>query len=983
MRDLISEINAALETGFINHEKESNSFFQPRLVLNDPRNETKTLSYLISHIEACDDFWFSTAFLTNSGLACLHNVLKSFSKRNVGTGKILISDYLCFTQPDALKRISEFENIETKLQIGNNFHGKGYLFKIDKRYDLLIGSSNLTQQALAINNELNLHLSAIQQGSVIKNYLEFFNQLYGNSQSISPELLFQYEKKYKQRTFSSISNPVALDQYQTNHINYSEEINKRIYIPNLLQKEAMKNISKLRSEGENRALVVSATGTGKTVLAAFDVKQFKSKRMLFVVHRFNIAMQAMITFQEVFGSKKTMGMYSGKRKESNKDFIFSTIQTINKDENLNQFSSEDFDYIVIDETHRAGAQTYQKIIDYFNPDFLLGMTATPERTDGYDIFSVFNHNIGCEIRLHRAMEEELLCPFHYFGVSDISVEGKDIDDFSDFNLLVEDERVDRIIDTINEYGCDDSNPRGLIFCSRVDEAERLSNEFNKRGFKTISLSGNNSNQEREDAIEKIESDDESFKIDYIFTVDVFNEGIDIPKINQVIMLRPTQSAIVFVQQLGRGLRKLEDKEYLTVIDFIGNYENNYMIPIALYGDNTLNKDTLRKLVSSGSTLIPGCSTINFDQITKERIFESIDSAKLDTKRNLLRDYNLIKFRLGRKPMMMDFLKFESRNPFQYVQYSGSFYNFSINEEDETHLIRISEDSKKLLKYLSKNINNGIRGIESLILLNLLKKHELRIQSLKDNYYKLFKINLDDEAVNGAIHFLNLQYHNETHYGKKTAIAEIYNYELIKHVGEKIFIGQTLKTSFENNTFKEYLIDSVKYSLSTFERKLKKPDFIKGFIRYEKYSRNDVFRILNWKKEPVMLNIGGYKTNPDNPTKDCPIFINYEKDENIPDTQKYDDKFISPDKISTMSKSQHKTLINPEINIITSQSKNNIRLPLFIRKSDVEGKSFYYIGELTINSAKEVKTALGSPIVKFQFTIDKPVEESLYRYITKN
>ena len=317
-------------------------------------------------------------------------------------------------------------------------------------------------------------------------------------------------------------------------------------------------------------------------------------------------------------------------------------------------------------------QIHIKILNHFEPKFLLGMTATPERTDGYDIFQIFEHNIAYEIRLHDAMEEKLLCPFHYFGVTDLSIDGNIVDENSDFNLLIAEERVNRIIENSLYYGSDEKVIRGLIFCSRVEESKAIAAGLNEKGFKAVALSGENSEEEREQSILRLESEDPQERLDYILTVDIFNEGIDIPKLNQIIMLRPTQSAIIFVQQLGRGLRKVEGKEYLTVIDFIGNYQNNYLVPIALYGDTSYNKDTIRKLIASGSSLIPGSSTINFDKISKEKIFNSINSANLQIRRDLVNDYKLLKYKIGRVPTMVDFMKNKSRDPQLFVENSKSY-----------------------------------------------------------------------------------------------------------------------------------------------------------------------------------------------------------------------------------------------------------------------------------------------------------------------
>ena len=973
MNTINDEILRAANTALTDRSVESDELLQPKLIINEIENELKTLSYLVNRLETCDEFWFSAAFLTNSGVASLYNSLKTFSNKPNKIGKILVSDYLYFTQPEALERISKLKNIEARLHVRRNFHGKGYLFRMGGRYDLLIGSSNLTATALSTNKELNLHVSGSENGELIKNFKSFFEEAFNDSKKITEEELDSYRENYT-------ITPRQLKKENNQQI---IEYGKRIFEPNLLQIEATEKIKTLRNQGEDRALVVSATGTGKTILSAFDVRNFGAKRMLFVVHRRNIAQQAMDSYKDVFGDSKRMGMYSGDRREIESDFIFSTIQTISQDRHLERFDRDHFDYIIIDETHRAGAETYQKIMDYFEPEFLLGMTATPERTDGYNIFEVFNHNIGCEIRLHRAMREDLLCQFHYFGITDITVNGKQIDDLTDFALLVHEERIEKIISNIREYGCDNNEPRGLIFCSRVQEAETLSFEFNNRGFKTVSLSGSNSNEEREDAIRRLESNDPELKIDYIFTVDVFNEGIDIPKINQIIMLRPTQSAIIFVQQLGRGLRKEDSKDYLTVIDFIGNYTNNYMIPVALYGDNTLSKDNLRKLVSSGSSLIPGASTVNFDEIIKERIYESIDSAKLNKKKDLLNDYNLLKFRLGRIPMMTDFLDARTRDPYQYVKYSGSLYNFTSQVEENFDVNQLTDNEKKLLGYLCRFINDGVRGIESLILLLLIEDEKLDFDYLNNEHKSRFTdIGVDKKTILAAINCLNLLFFTQRSKGQQVPIGLINGYEIAKVDNETINIGSTLKEYISNDIFKKHLLDSIKYSLRTFKSKIERSEYVDGFVRYEKYERKDVFRILNWERNPVAQNVGGYMVSSDD--KDCAIFVTYEKAEEITDTTRYEDRFISQE-IFTYKSKNRRTLGSPEVKLISSQKENNIRLPLFLKKSDDEGISHYYMGELSVIEESIKQEYMGEDndiaVVTFSFHLDKSVEENLYKYIT--
>lgn len=720
----ISALTESLKTGFIDQVIQSNREYRPQLVLNDKETGKKVLTTIERELRKCDEFWFSVAFVTTSGLATLMNTLLELEEKCI-PGKILASQYLNFTQPEALRRIKQFKNIELRIVTDGDFHSKGYLFQKGDLFDLIIGSSNLTANAFCSNEEWNLKVTATRESELIVLTAKEFQDEFDRATEVTNEWLVKYDLFYR--------NQLKYNRKIQEKLNPAEFEEVR---PNLMQREALENIKHLRKDGKKKALLISATGTGKTYLSAFDVKAFQPGKFLFIVHRRTIAEKAMETYRNFFGKIIPMGLYSGNERELDADFIFSTVQTLSKDEHLRQFKRDHFNYIVIDETHRAGASSYQKIMDYFEPDFLLGMTATPERTDGLDVFKLFEYNIAYAIRLHRALSEDMLSPFHYYGVTDLTINDQIIEDKCDFNLLTANERVNRIIEKAELYGCDDGNVRGLIFCSRKEECHVLSAEFNKRGFHTVALTGDDDENKRAEAIRRLESDQKSEKLDYIFTVDIFNEGIDIPRINQIIMLRPTQSAIIFVQQLGRGLRKINNKEYLTVIDFIGNYSNNYLVPIALYGDTSYNKDTLRNLISTGSQLMPGSSTINFDRITKEKIFAAIDTANLQMKKDLLNDYKLLKFKLGRVPTLTDFIDHGSRDPFAYVQYAKSYFNFLLSVEDEME-DSINQQQKRLLELFSNEINNSKRIEETILLELLLKDGAVPVNKLKEHISKRY------------------------------------------------------------------------------------------------------------------------------------------------------------------------------------------------------------------------------------------------------
>lgn len=970
MSILNHHLQQSLLKGYISEETESKPELLPEFLTNDSTLNRKVLTTIIQEFQNCDEFWFSVAFITTSGVAALLNTLLELKGRNI-KGRIVASKYLNFTQPLALERLLEnFPNIDLRIIEYGDFHAKGYLFRKGGTYNMIIGSSNMTSAALGKNKEWNLKISAQKESYIMRNALDEFQKEFNKATPVTQQWIQSYKKIYKQARTLNGHIHKTLDRKQEIH-------------PNAMQKDALSNLQKQRNNKANKALLISATGTGKTYLSAFDVAVFKPSRCLFIVHRRNIAEAAMKTFKNVLGEDKKYGLYSGLYRESEADFIFTTIQTMSREAHLKQFNPDHFDYIIVDETHRAGADTYIKVLEYFKPKFLLGMTATPERTDGLDIFSMFDHNIAYEIRLHQALEENMLAEFHYYGVQDLTVDGQTIDDKSEFRYLEAEERINHILFTSETYGTDDGVIRGLVFCSRKEECHALSSAFNERNYQTIALTGDNSEESRKMAIERLESNDEN-SLDYIFTVDIFNEGIDIPKVNQILMLRPTNSAIIFVQQLGRGLRKVDGKQYVTIIDFIGNYQNNYLVPIALYGDTSYNKDNLRKMISGGSRMIPGASTINFDKVTKEQIYSSIDAANMQVKKDLVKDYDLLKFKLGYQPMMMDFIEHGSRDPFQYVTYSKeSFYAFASKKERDL-LGFIPADGLLLLKYFSKEINNHKRVEECLVLYHLILDGFSSFEKLNLDLESRFGYQLEPNTFESALHNLELKFITENHERKLKKVSDIYGFDILKISNKNVYPGQSLSNALNNETFKKYLLDNTLYSINSFAKGFKKENYVDGFVLYRKYSRKDCFRVLNWDEQPLAQNVGGYMFHPEN--KNCPIFVNYHKEENISDTTKYEDGFIDTSTIVYMSKSKRK-LSSPDVIKFQKAKEKEIRLPLFIKKENAEGDDFYYMGDVSPIHNSFIETTMGEEklvsVVKMTFHMDKPVERSMYDYITKD
>jgi hypothetical protein len=589
------------------------------------------------------------------------------------------------------------------------------------------------------------------------------------------------------------------------------------------------------------------------------------------------------------------------------------------------------------------------------------MTATPERLDGYDIFSQFDYNIAYEIRLHQALEEDMLCTFHYYGVRDISVNGELLQEDEAFDKLVDEERINRIIEKANFYSCDSGIVRGLIFCSRKEEAISLSEKLNLRGFKTIALTGQSTEEERIKAIELIEQEDLSLKIDYIITVDIFNEGIDIPKVNQIIMLRPTQSAIIFVQQLGRGLRKAENKDYLTVIDFIGNYKNNFLVPIALYGDNTYNKETIRNYIGNGSNLIPGASTINFDRVTKEAILKSINQSNLQTKKELVKDFINLKNKIGQTPTMMDFIHHGFRDPFQYVQEYKSYYNF-LKTQDQNLVEEYPVETKEILDLFSFHIADGKRIEEVIILNEILKNGKIHKSKIKEIFFKDYGGHLSYATISSCIRNLNFQFIKKPR-------------KIIKEEDGILFPDDDLLNLLSINSAKSFIQDSINYSSFIYASQVNSKEFDHGFLLYNRYTRKDVCRILNWGEDETST-LYGYKVK--NGT--CPIFVNYKKDEDIESSIKYHDSFINTDEFQWMSRS-NRTKNSKELKPIIN---GEVRMSLFVRKN-LDEPDFYFLGDVKViehfQTIQKNDKGKSLPIVQMKLKLQKEVDLDVYNYLT--
>lgn len=976
--DKIHQLTQGLNTAFINTSITSNLAYKPQFISNNYKMGHKVLSSVEEELLACSEFAISVAFITMSGITPLLQTLKELERRKI-SGKILTTNYLNFSEPRALEKLSELRNVSLKIydvkKAKQGFHTKGYIFKKEEIYRIIVGSSNMTLSALTTNKEWNTKIVSTDQGEFSQAVVAEFDELWNSEftcgyDEFIEEYRTQYDLARKQREIAKQEKISSLETYTLQ--------------PNSMQINFITNLRKIREAGEKKALLISATGTGKTYASAFALRDDNPKKALFLVHREQIAKQAIASYRRVFGNTKVFGLLSGNEKDYEAEYLFSTMQMMTKPEVLARFAKDEFQTIIIDEAHRVGASSYQNIMEYFKPVFWLGMTASPERTDNYDVYLAFDHNIAYEIRLQQALEEDLLCPFHYFGITDLQIDGETVDEetgLRDFNKLTSDDRVNYVIEQMQYYGYSGDRVKGLIFCSSKEEAHILSNKFNARGYRTLALTGKDSQEKREEAIERLVTNEEENRLDYIFTVDIFNEGVDIPEINQIIMLRPTESPIVFVQQLGRGLRKAEGKEYTVILDFIGNYKNNFMIPIALSGDRSYNKDNIRRYVLEGERIIPGASTIHFDEISKKRIFAAIDTANFSDIKLIKDNYFNLKNKLGHIPALQDFDKYGEMDVLRIFDNNslGSYYKFLVKYEKE-YQVRLSKTEEKVVEFVSKKLASGKRIHELALLNRMLTFGHGLIGALQESLQTNYGQSMTRDCMENVVNIMTNEFPAGT--GKKTYEECVFLEKEDRDGQENEYkTSTTMAQMLQNQEFYAILKELVEFGMERYRMYYSDHYQDTNLVLYQKYTYEDSCRLLNWENNEVPLNIGGYKL--DKKTKTFPVFINYDKDDNISDTTKYEDHFINNSTLIAISKSG-RNLESEDVQNFLKAKERGIDVHLFVRKNkdDKISKEFYYLGRMTASGETQVFTMPNTDktAVEIEWLLDTPVREDIYQYI---
>ena len=626
-------------------------------------HELKDLSEEAVHV--C---WI-TAFAMKSGVNLMLPTLKKVHERGAEI-QLLVGDYLSITQPEALRiLLDNLPRAEIRLyqSYGRSFHPKAYLFRHEESQHVIVGSSNLSRSALTTGIEWSLHTIELP---TFEQSMDEFNRVFysENTIPINKISIDDYEKRYQEANrVMALSDKwseaeEASLMYGTDSkvsIAKDEKLEVTVLEPRPAQKLALDALKETLAQGYDKAMAVLATGLGKTYLAAFFTEHFK--RVLFVAHRDEILEQAKKAFLHVHPNRTT-GYYNGIEKNTDAEMLFASVYTIAQKQHLGKFNEDAFDLIVIDEFHHAAAPTYNRLIEYFKPSFLLGITATPDRLDNKDVYAICDGNVAIEVHFLDAIAHKWLSPFHYYGIRDeidyaqIRWLGNKYDEEQLTAAQLQEDVVKRIYDNWLKY----KQTRTIGFCSSVKQATYLTNYFAMQGVKAEVLTGGNSRAERK----KIREHLIDGEIDLIFTVDLFNEGVDIPTVDTLLFVRPTESIAIFTQQIGRGLRLADGKSHCTIIDCIGNYRNADRKLRLFYPELLPNK----KWLPEQTHMIPGTDCVVNIDLDVIDLLKEIIKKNSSYKEQILDAYMNVKAELGRRPSYLE----------MYLQ--SGFYDINIARE---------------------------------------------------------------------------------------------------------------------------------------------------------------------------------------------------------------------------------------------------------------------------------------------------------------
>lgn len=895
---------------------------------------TSFLNKIKSNLKKCKSFSFSVSFIKKAGLVLLEREIEEALDRGA-KGRIITSTYQNFTDIGSLEQFytwqKEYDNFECHLDYecfgDNGFHTKGYLFEYDDSIEFIVGSSNITRFALLKNFEWNVSLISKDNLDSYNDALIEFELIWDKTLELDTKLIEKYR----------LQLDYAIEKWDMDYVNAMDtKIN-----PNSMQRKALRELRRYRDTGVKKALIISAAGSGKTYLAAFDARNFGAKRLLYIVHRESILKDAKESFVKVFGAERTYGFYTGNENSLEADFIFATSNMLGR--HLDSFKKDEFDYIIYDEVHHVVAETGKKIFEYFEPEFILGLTATPERMDNQDIFTLFDQNVPFELRLRDAINNDLVVPFHYYGIRDQLVDYSSKDKMTIAKNIAEQNNIEFIKSQIEKYRKPGEKLKCIAFCTNIQSCRLMAEELYEEGYHTISLTGINDTGVRIKAFKDLQDDNNLLEI--ICTVDILNEGVDIPQVNMVLFLRPTESQTVFIQQLGRGLRKYPGKDYVTVLDFIGNnYDRAVQIAMAL---GTLGKTTymekayLKEMIRTNfeSLDIPEVK-IEIDDLSKEEIINFIDKTNFNSRVFLEKDYKNFKSYInnGSYPTHMDFLNSDV-SP-DLIRIIKSTFSGSKNKSYYNFLKKIDEDTIPMFD--DKQIT-FINNMEDLLPLARLDEYLIIEQAIKEHTIDLKRI----EGINEHITDKTL----ENAYNNLKSLGLVENNEIDL-------------TNIEDGEFKDYLLDTLNYGIVRYNREF--GEYTGLFKLYRNYYKEQASRIM---LKNGILQKGTYYEDDI-----AYIFAGIKKGEE--GRLNYKDKFINNkifqwESIANVSESEKEHL------------RNSKKVHLFIRKMESEDTvtlPYTYFGLGTFTNERDSYTEEDGKrhsTLLYDIVLDDEVPEDYY------
>ena len=915
-------------------------------------SEQKFIDKLKQNIDLCRSFCFSVSFIKRPGLRLIAPNLEAALARGV-KGRLITSTYQNFTDVDSLSFFLALQSRypdsftchldrECFRDLNGStvgFHSKGYLFSFPDHNELLVGSSNITVYALLKNVEWDVSVVdeyESERATFVSARAEF-DALWDRTLPLTRELI----EEYKARLYYSI------ERWDMDY-----EIANAAVKPNYMQRRALKELNRIRAMGASRALICAAAGSGKTFLAAFDALNFNPGRLLYVIQEGSILLKSFETFQQVFGSERSYGIYNKDFKELDAQFLFSTNITMANA--LELFEPHTFDYVIIDECHHATAETYRKIIEYFKPQFLLGITATPERMDGEDVFGLFDENVPYELRLRDAIINGLVVPFKYYGIRDDLIEyginetkgHRFVEQFSD------EKHCDFIYRSIERHRLPGQKLKALAFCRDISHAIRMSQAMEDY-YHTQYLTGRNSVGERIRAYKDLQ--DDGAELEILFTVDILNEGVDIPGVNMVLFLRPTDSQTIFIQQLGRGLRKYEGKQYVTVLDFIGNdYKRSVQIAFALgsLSENfVVEKQLVAALIADNYASIGLADygvEIHIDDLSKKEILSYIDAVNFNTARFLRQDYQNFKKYISASgyPRHVDYLNNDyAPDLLKFMQAktggrkNASYYGFlqAIGEED---LPAFDERQEGLVRYISEMLPI-VRPYEYLIIQRIiLGAGKASMDELRD-YMKV-----------------STRAFSETSF--KHALQYMFNAGYFGQTGESV----SLKNVRLDTQLDEYLRDLLDYGLGCYEVESSIDDGTQLFHLWAKYRKEQVQQLLCNNPKDIMKGTMYYGKN-------VYIYVTVIKSSATKDDLKYVDGYLDARTF------QWETVAHIKADELRRQQESD-RAYLFVRKVESEDGivlPFTYIGTGRMVYIEGSEKANGAHLYRIQMDVEAP--EDLY------